>query len=210
MSHAFADIAFTPSVKAAQQRDGSRAGYARSFEGEAELFNDSLGEAETDFIATQRSFYMATVSETGWPYVQHRGGPRGFLKVLDDKTLAFADYAGNRQLISVGNLAGNDRVALMLMDYSQRVRLKLLGRLAVQDLASRDALAQTLVDPAYRARPQRAMLITVEGFDWNCPQHIPVRIDAEDVQRALDQRDARIAELEELLAHRAAGPPASG
>jgi predicted pyridoxine 5'-phosphate oxidase superfamily flavin-nucleotide-binding protein len=210
MYHAFADIAFTPSVKAAQQRDGSRAGYPRSFEGEAELFNDRLGEAETDFIATQRSFYMATVSETGWPYLQHRGGPRGFLKVLDDKTLAFADYAGNRQLISVGNLAGNDRVALILMDYAQRVRLKLLGRLAVQDLASRDALAQTLIDPAYRARPQRAMLITVEGFDWNCPQHIPVRIDAEDVQRALDQRDARIAELEELLAHRAAGPPASG
>jgi uncharacterized protein len=210
MSHAFADIAFTPSVKAAQQRDGSRSNYARSFEGDAELFNDRLGDAETDFIAAQRSFYMATVSETGWPYLQHRGGPRGFLKVLDDKTLAFADYAGNRQLISVGNLAGNDRVALILMDYAQRVRLKVLGRLTVQDLAPNDALAQTLVDPAYRARPQRAMLITVEGFDWNCPQHIPVRIDAEDVQRALDERDARIATLEQQLAHRAAGPPASG
>jgi len=210
MSHAFAEIAFTPSVKAAQQRDGSRSNYARSFEGDADVFNDRLGEAEVDFIAAQRSFYMATVSETGWPYLQHRGGPRGFLKVLDDKTLAFADYAGNRQLISVGNLATNDRVALILMDYAQRVRLKVLGRLAVQDLASHDALAQTLIDPAYRARPQRAMLITVEGFDWNCPQHIPVRIDAEDVQRALDQRDARIAELEALLAHRAAGPPASG
>jgi len=210
MSHAFADIAFTPSVKAAQQRDGSRSNYARSFEGDAEVFNDRLGDAEVDFIATQRSFYMATVSETGWPYLQHRGGPRGFLKVLDDKTLAFADYAGNRQLISVGNLATNDRVALILMDYAQRVRLKVLGRLAVQDLASRDALVQTLIDPAYRARPQRAMIITVEGFDWNCPQHIPVRIDAEDVQRALDERDARIATLEQQLAHRAAGPPASG
>ena len=210
MSHAFADIAFTPSVKAAQQRDGSRAGYARSFEDGAEVFNDRLGETETDFIAAQRSFYMATVSETGWPYLQHRGGPRGFLKVLDDKTLAFADYAGNRQLISVGNLANNDRVALILMDYAHRVRLKLLGRLAVWDLAPGDALARTLVDPAYRARPQRAMVISVEGFDWNCPQHIPVRIDAEDVQRALDQRDARIAELEARLAQRAAGPPASG
>ena len=209
MPHAFADIAFTPSVKAAQQRDGSRSGYARNFEDDGDVFNDRLGEAEVDFIAAQRSFYMATVSETGWPYLQHRGGPRGFLKVLDDRTLAFADYAGNRQLISVGNLAGNDRVALILMDYAQRVRLKVLGRLAVRDLASGDALAQTLVDPTYRARPQRAMVITVEGFDWNCPQHIPVRIDAEDVQRALDQRDARIAELEERLAHCAAGPPVS-
>jgi predicted pyridoxine 5'-phosphate oxidase superfamily flavin-nucleotide-binding protein len=210
MSHAFADIAFTPSVKAAQQRDGSRAGYARNFEDSAEVFNDRLGEAEAEFIAAQRSFYMATVSETGWPYLQHRGGPRGFLKVLDDKTLAFADYAGNRQLISVGNLAGNDRVALILMDYAQRVRLKVLGRLAVREMAPSDELAQTLVDPIYRARPQRAMLIRVEGFDWNCPQHIPVRIDAEDVQRALDQRDARIAELEARLAQRAADQPASG
>lgn len=208
MSHAFAEIAFTPSVKAAQQRDGSRSNYARILEGDAEVFNDRLGAAETDFIAAQRSFYMATVSETGWPYLQHRGGPRGFLKVLDDRTLAFADYAGNRQLISVGNLATNDRIALILMDYAQRVRLKLLGRLVVKDLTSQDELAKILIDPVYRARPQRAMLITVEGFDWNCPQHIPVRIDAEDVQLALDQRDARIAELEERLAHRVAGPPA--
>jgi uncharacterized protein len=184
MSHAFADIAFTPSVKAAQQRDGSRAGHAQNFEAGAEVFNDRLGEAETEFIAAQRSFYMATVSETGWPYLQHRGGPRGFLKVLDDSTLAFADYAGNRH--------------------------KLLGRLEVQDLARPEALAKALTDPACRSRPQRTMLIRVEGFDWNCPQHIPVRIDAEDVQRALDQRDARIAELQARLAQRAADPPASG
>ncbi len=199
MSHAFAELAFTPSVKAAQQRDGSRAGYARNFESDTEVFNGRLGEAEADFIAAQRSFYMATVSETGWPYLQHRGGPRGFLKVLDDKTLAFADYAGNRQLISVGNLTVNDGVALILVDYAQRLRLKLLGRMAVKDLSAQDALAKTLIDPSYRARPQRAMVITVEGFDWNCPQHIPVRIDAEDVQHALDVRDARIAELEAQL-----------
>jgi len=208
MSHAFAQIAFTTSVKAAQQRDGSRAGYAQNFENDAEVFNHRLGQAEVDFIAAQRSFYMATVSETGWPYLQHRGGPRGFLKVLDDKTLAFADYAGNRQLISVGNLALNDRVALILVDYVQRVRLKLLGRLEVKDLAAQEPLLRTLVDPAYRARPQRAMVISVEGLDWNCPQHIPVRIDAEDVQRALDQRDARIAELEVQLASLATGSPA--
>jgi predicted pyridoxine 5'-phosphate oxidase superfamily flavin-nucleotide-binding protein len=210
MSHAFADIAFTPSVKAAQERDGSRVSYARNFEGDVTAFNHRLGDAETEFISAQRSLYIATVSETGWPYVQHRGGPRGFLKVLDDKTLAFADYAGNRQLISVGNLARNDRVALILMDYAQRVRLKLLGRIAVKDLAVDDALASKLIDPGYRARPQRAMQISVEGFDWNCPQHIPVRIDAEDVQRALDERDQRIAALEARLAAFAAhdsGPP---
>jgi uncharacterized protein len=205
MSHAFADIAFTPSVKAAQQRDGSRAGYARSHESNAEVFNDRLGDAEADFIRAQRSFYMATVSETGWPYLQHRGGPRGFVKVLDSKTVAFADYAGNRQLVSVGNLAGNDRVALILVDYARRVRLKLLGRLAVTDMSTQDALIKALVDPAYRARPQRAMVITVEGFDWNCPQHIPLRVDAEDVQRALADRDARIAELETKLSLRASG-----
>jgi hypothetical protein len=207
MSHAFAAIAFTPSVKAAQQREGSRASYARNFEVDPTAFNDRLGDAETEFICAQRSLYMATVSETGWPYLQHRGGPRGFVKVLDDKTLAFADYAGNRQLISVGNLAVNDRVALILVDYAQRLRLKLLGRLAVKDLASQDPLASRLIDPAYRARPQRAMMISVEGFDWNCPQHIPVRIDAEDVQRALDARDQRIALLEARLAGHAAGPP---
>jgi uncharacterized protein len=214
MSHAYADIAFTPSVKAAQQRDGSRAGYARSFEAGDEVFNARLGAEETAFVTAQRSLYIATVSETGWPYLQHRGGPRGFVKVLDDKTLAFADFAGNRQLISVGNLARNDRVAMILVDYSQKVRLKLLGRLTVADLADQDALAATLTDPTYRARPQRAMVLSVAGFDWNCPQHIPVRIDAEDVQRALDERDQLIAELRARLSAltgadvgRDAGPP---
>jgi predicted pyridoxine 5'-phosphate oxidase superfamily flavin-nucleotide-binding protein len=196
MTHAFAAIAFTPSVKAAQQRDGSRASYARNHESGGELFNNRLGGAEANFIAAQRSFYMATVSATGWPYVQHRGGPRGFLKVLDDKTLAFADFAGNRQLVSVGNAADNDRVALILVDYANRVRLKLLGRLAITDLVPNDALAARLLEPGYRARAQRVVTIAVEGFDWNCPQHLPVRIDAEDVQLALDERDARIRALE--------------
>jgi uncharacterized protein len=202
MSHAFADIAFTPSVKAAQQRDGSRASYARNFEGPGEAANRRLGEAEADFIAAQRSFYMATVSETGWPYVQHRGGPVGFLKVQDENTLAFADYAGNRQFVSVGNLAVDDRVAMILVDYGQRVRLKLLGRLKVHDLVPADALSQQLITPGYRARAQRAFVITVEAFDWNCPQHIPQRFEAEDVTQALAERDARIAELEAQLARR--------
>jgi uncharacterized protein len=197
--HAFAEIAFTPQVKAAQQRDGSRAGYARNFESEAEPTNDRLGEAEVDFLVKLRSFYMATVSETGWPYVQHRGGAAGFVHVLDDRHIAFADYAGNRQLISVGNLESNQRVALIAVDYTQRIRLKLLGTMTVRPLADDPALAARLVTPELRARPQRAMVIKVEGFDWNCPQHIPLRLEADDVQRALDQRDARIAELESRL-----------
>lgn len=203
--HAFADIAFTTAVKAAQARDGSRGSYARSFEGEGEVFNQSLGEREIDFIGAQRSLYMATVSETNWPYLQHRGGPSGFIKVLDPRTIAFADFAGNRQLISVGNAAGNDRVALILMDYARRVRLKLLGHLTVTDLHAGDPLFETLVTPGYKARPQRTLRISVEGFDWNCPQHIPMRLDAEDVQRALDARDARIAELEAALAAASSG-----
>jgi len=200
MSHAFAQIAFTPAVKAAQARDGSRAGYARAFEGASgELSHQALGPDEADLIARQRSFYIASVSETGWPYVQHRGGPKGFLKVLDERRVAFADFAGNRQLISVGNAAGNDRVALILVDYAQRVRLKLLGHLSVQALEPVSALAGQLLTPGYAAKAQRAMVITVEGFDWNCPQHIPQRIDAEYVQAALDARDARIAALEARL-----------
>jgi uncharacterized protein len=206
MSHAFAEIAFTPSVKAAQQRDGSRAGYARNLEGGGETQNLRLGEAETAFLGAQRSFYIASVSETGWPYVQHRGGPVGFLKVLDDRTLAFADFAGNRQMISVGNLAVDDRVALILVDYGSRTRLKILGHLRVHDLVAGDALAARLLTPGYRARAQRVMTIDVAGFDWNCPQHIPLRFEAEDVERALAERDREIADLQRRLAE-AARPP---
>jgi len=208
MTHAFADIAFTPAVKAAQQREGSRAGYARAFEREpGEVSHRELGPDEADFLAEQRSFVMATVSETGWPYVQHRGGPKGFVKVLDERRIAFADYAGNRQLVSVGNVAGgNDRVALLLIDYAHRVRLKILGRLSVADFDARDPAHAALLEPGYAARPQRVFTITVEAFDWNCPQHIPVRIDAEDVQRALDERDARIDALQVRLRALEAAP----
>lgn len=206
MPHAFATIAFTPAVQAAQERDGSRAGYARNFEEDDEVTFRVLGDRESEYLSAARSFYLATVSETGWPYLQHRGGPRGFVKVLDPRTLAFADFRGNRQMISVGNAAGNDRVALIVMDYARRTRLKILGHLAVRDLGEGDPLFPVLVDPGYRARPQRAMVITVEGFDWNCPQHIPVRIDAEDVEKALAERDARIAELEARLREPGSAP----
>ena len=187
MRHAFANIAFTPAVRQVQARDGSRAQYARAFESGDEVRNAELGPDEAAFIHAQRSFYLATVSETGWPYVQHRGGAPGFLRVLDAKTLSFADLPGNRQFISVGNVANDDRVALILVDYAHRHRMKLLGRLGVQESPG-------------AGRTERTMTIHVEAFDWNCPKYIPVRFEAEDVQRALDERDRRIAELEAQLA----------
>lgn len=187
MRHAFANIAFTPAVREVQARDGSRAQYARAFESGDELRNAELGPDEAAFIHAQRSFYMATVSETGWPYVQHRGGAPGFLRVVDAKTLSFADLPGNRQFISVGNVANDDRVALILMDYTHRQRLKLLGRLSVEESPG-------------TGRTERTMTIHVEAFDWNCPKYIPMRFEADDVQRALDERDRRIAELEAQLA----------
>jgi predicted pyridoxine 5'-phosphate oxidase superfamily flavin-nucleotide-binding protein len=196
MRHAFADIAFTPAVREAQASDGSRTQYARAFETGHEVRNSEIGPDEAEFIQAQRSFYMATVSETGWPYVQHRGGAPGFLKVLDAKTLCFVDVPGNRQFISVGNLASNNRVALILVDYAHRQRMKLLGRLSLRDVPD-------------RGRPAREMMIHVEAFDWNCPQHIPVRFEAEDVQRALNERDARIARLEAEL-ERYQGPSLEG
>lgn len=187
MRHAFANIAFTPAVREVQARDGSRAQYARAFESGDEVRNAELGPDEAAFIHAQRSFYMATVSETGWPYVQHRGGTPGFLRVVDAKTLTFADLPGNRQFISVGNVAQDNRVALILMDYTHRRRLKLLGRLSVEESAG-------------ETRTERTMTIHVEAFDWNCPKYIPMRFEADDVQRALDARDRRIAELEAQLA----------
>ncbi len=187
MRHAFANIAFTPAVRDVQARDGSRAQYARAFESGDELRNAELGPDEAAFIHAQRSFYMATVSETGWPYVQHRGGAPGFLRVVDAKTLSFADLPGNRQFISVGNVANDDRVTLILMDYTHRQRLKLLGRLSVEESPG-------------TGRTERTMTIQVEAFDWNCPKYIPMRFEADDVQRALEERDRRIAELEAQLA----------
>jgi predicted pyridoxine 5'-phosphate oxidase superfamily flavin-nucleotide-binding protein len=142
------------------------------------------------------SFYLATVTETDWPYIQHRGGPAGFLRVLDEKTIAFADFRGNRQFVSVGNLAKNDRVALILMDYAHQARLKILGHARVIELKDDPALAAKLALPGYRAKPERAFLITVDAFDWNCPQHITQRFTLADVEDAVGAMKARIAELE--------------
>jgi len=204
MPHAFATIAFTPSVKAAQLREGSRDSYAHGFEFDGPTVSRELGDAEATFIAAQRSFYMATVSETGWPYVQHRGGPKGFLKVLDERTIAFADFAGNRQFVTVGNLSASDKLSIILMDYAHRVRLKIFGRAQVHDLSNGDLLLQAHFEAGYKAEPQRVVSITVDAFDWNCPQHVPLRVDFEHVEALLRERDAKIAALQAQLS--AVGP----
>jgi uncharacterized protein len=139
---------------------------------------------------------MATVSETGWPYVQHRGGPSGFLKVLDDKTLGFADFRGNRQYISVGNIAANDRVALILMDYPNRARLKILAHMSARELAAEPDLAARLAVPGYKAKPERALLLRLETFDWNCSQHIVPRFTLAEIETAVAPLHGRIAVLE--------------
>jgi predicted pyridoxine 5'-phosphate oxidase superfamily flavin-nucleotide-binding protein len=197
MTSRFAQIAFTPVVKQLQEIDGSRASYARREAGGDEP--DALGAGEAQFIAERDSFHMATVSAAGWPYLQHRGGPKGFLKVLDAHTLAFADFQGNRQHVSEGNLAGDDRVALILMDYANRRRLKLLGRARVINAAEDAALAASLTAAGYRAKVERVMVIHVEAFDWNCPQHITPRYTEEELAPVLAPFQARIAELEEQL-----------
>ncbi len=174
MTHRFADLTFTDSIKAAQEQYGSRAHNQRmqSIAGP----NDRLGARETDFIAQRDTFYLATVTETGWPYVQHRGGPAGFLKVLGETQLAYADFRGNTQLISVGNVSKNERCSLILMDYPNRRRLKILGHMRVEAAESVDAPSLAAVDlPGYKARVERVVFIDVVAFDWNCPQHITRR-----------------------------------
>jgi hypothetical protein len=191
--YGFLDIASTPAVIAAQEQQGSR----RFFEDHAgDRAFDRFTAAEAAFIAERDSFYMASVSETGWPYVQHRGGPPGFLRVLDDRTLAFADFRGNRQYISLGNIAANDRVCLFLMDYPNRRRMKIYAQIAVRDLASDPRLALALALDGYRAHVERAFVLTLEAFDWNCSQHITPRFTHAQIDAALVHVRAQIATLE--------------
>jgi predicted pyridoxine 5'-phosphate oxidase superfamily flavin-nucleotide-binding protein len=173
MGDKFAEIAFTDSVKSVQRAMGSRRSYARH-EGGPD-FDDRLGPDEAAFIAARDSFYIASVSETGWPYVQFRGGPPGFLRVLDDRTLGYADFRGNLQYITTGNLAVNDRVSLFLMDYPNRQRLKIFGRMRVVDIQEDSVLAARLAVADYPAEVEQAVRISVEAFNWNCPQHITPR-----------------------------------
>jgi|SRR5689334_12008816 len=193
MAQRFLDIAATPSVKAAQAANGSA---AFSISSAVNRERGRFTPVELQFIAARDSFYMASVSETGWPYVQHRGGPIGFLRAIDDRTLAFADFLGNRQYISLGNVSANDRVALLLMDYANRRRLKIYARIEVKDLKADPQLAETVALPGYRARPERAFILHLEAFDWNCPRHITLRFSEQEIAAALAPVSARIAELE--------------
>ncbi len=179
MPHAYANIAFTPAVRDMQRQIGSRENSAQ-IDGVDDRDN-RLGQSEIEFIAARDSFYQATVSETGWPYVQFRGGPIGFLKLLNTTTLGYADFRGNMQYISVGNYINNDRISIILMDYENRARLKILGRVRVVNLDDDPELIAKLESPSYRARVQRGVLISVEGFDWNCPQHITPRFSEVEI-----------------------------
>jgi uncharacterized protein len=193
VSYKFLDIASTPSVRAAQAANGSREMWEK-FKGHRTF--DRFTDDEVAFIAERDSFYMATVSETGWPYVQHRGGPAGFLNVLDEKTLGFADFRGNLQYISVGNVAADDRAALILVDYPNQARLKILAHVEMRSIAADSELAARLAVPGYKAKLERACLLHLETFDWNCPQHITPRYTETDIAVAVASLSSRIAELE--------------
>jgi predicted pyridoxine 5'-phosphate oxidase superfamily flavin-nucleotide-binding protein len=208
MGDRFAEIAFTPEVRAVQQRMGSRARYARAEEGPPN--HDRLGEREAAFIAGSDSFYIATVGATGWPHVQHRGGPPGFVRILDERLIGFADFSGNRQYVSVGNIAANDRVALFFMDYPSRTRLKLLGRARAIDPEAETRTMAALALPAYKAKVERGILIAVEAYSWNCSQHITPRYTEEDVAHAIAALRDRLAALEAERARLAARLLAAG
>lgn len=182
----YLDIATTPSVAAAQDKYGSAEQWARiAARGGVDetTRGQRLGPAEAGFIGERDGFYLASVSETGWPYVQYRGGPAGFLTVLEPALLGFGDFRGNRQYITTGNVTANDRVSLFLMDYAHRQRLKILGRIRIIDAADDPSLAERLTMPDYSARVERLVLIGVEAFDWNCPQHITPRFTLAELQR---------------------------
>lgn len=189
---------FSPAVKAAQEANGSRKAYAgRDADPGA---HDALSENEALFIASRDSFYMATAGAGGWPYLQHRGGKPGFIKVLDDHTLGLPDFRGNRQYVSVGNLVNDNRAAFFFMDYPRRARLKLLGRVRTVDLSTDSKLAAALVDAEYNAKVERGFIIDVEAFDWNCSQHITPRFTVAELAPTIDERKARITELEAEIA----------
>ena len=197
------DVAFTPTVKAIQTRKGSREAYARVEQNGG--WRTEIDDQLAGFLADTSSFYLATAAADGQPYIQHRGGPKGFIKVLDKRTIAFADYAGNRQYLTQGNLSENPRAHIFIMDYAHRRRVKIWGEARV--IEDDPALTQALMPKGYRARPEQVIVFRISAWDTNCPQHIPQKFDAADVAAAIaeasagiEQRDARIAELEAELA----------
>lgn len=190
------DIAFTPAVKAIQTREGSRRAYARMEEGGG--WETTITPDLAAFIAAQTSVFLGTANAAGQPYIQHRGGPAGFLHVLDDKTIGFAEVRGNRQFITLGNLAENPKAHLFLIDYAHAQRIKIWGEARVVE--DDPVLMEKLLPAGDQSRRGRAILFTVAAWDANCPKHIPQRFEAADVARALEQRDRRIAELESEVA----------
>jgi len=194
MTSRYAQLAFTAKVRRQQREHGSDRAYRRTVEGAA--VPDRIGADERLFIGMRDSFYIATVSETGWPYIQHRGGPAGFLRVLDERTLGFADFRGNRQYITRGNLDYDNRVSLFLMDYANQIRMKIFGRASAVEAADDPELIANLTVEGYNAKVERAVLIDVEAFDWNCHQHIPQLLHRDDVEQAVKTLRDRIAALE--------------
>jgi len=193
MTKSFGSLVFTPAVKALQERYGSRKRYGQiELQGER---SGGLGPNEKEYVSERDTFYMASLGETGWPYIQHRGGPKGFLKVMDDNTLAFADFRGNKQYISTGNLITDKRVALILMDYPRQLRLKILGRAEIfEGDAAKDWLPKVR-DPEYSAVTERVYVIRIEAFDWNCQQHITPRFTVEEIRSVLEPMEKQMQEL---------------
>lgn len=194
MATKYLDLMFTDAVCRAQKQYYGRAG---NIAGAPE--RDPLSQAEAEFIAARGSFYLGSINESGWPYIQHRGGPQGFLQVINETTLVFADYKGNRQLLTTGNVSMNDRVALFLMDYKNRERLKILGHARVEDARAHPELVAQLADQKMRQSVERLVFIDVVSFDWNCPKYITPRYSAEEVEEHVEPLKQRIAELEAQL-----------
>lgn len=199
MPNAYHEIAFTPAVKALQEAKGSREIYAK-YEASPKRMKTELTQPEMDYIATRDSFYMSSVGETGWPYMQHRGGPVGFIKTLNAQEFGWAEYVGNRQYITTGNINSDDRVSLFFIDYANKTRLKLYGHARV--IAPDDPLLERLSDGSGKVKVERGMVVRVASYEWNCPKYITERYTRDEVQHALAQMGARIAELEAQLAAR--------
>lgn len=198
MSRRYGEIAFTPAVSDVQAYYGSQEFFVRQRSRRADAVGpDPMTDREREFLAERDGFYLATLSESGWPYVQFRGGPEGFLRAVDDSTVGWADFRGNQQYISTGNLAGNDRVSLIAVDYVGRRRLKLFGRAEVTTLEQDPELVRSFSEPDYDAVVERAVLVRVEAFDWNCPQHIPSRFSAGEIAPVVTKLQDRIAALQE-------------
>lgn len=193
MAKNFAAIAFTDAVKAMQEKLGSRVSYARM---EKDVYVDGLTENEIDFIFQRNSFYMATIGENNFPYIQHRGGPKGFLKVLDAKRIGLIDFRGNMQYISAGNISANNNVALIMIDYPARARLKILAKAEIVELKDDPALYDLLAPEDYKFKSERMMIFNIEAFDWNCPQHITPRYTVEEIQEAFAGQQEHISKLE--------------